>query len=95
MSPSKKLQRQQSSSYFKIKYLSSASNVKWKQAAQQKHQQIKQKLPNTIIYVGVTLDDNQSDELSSMMENIKEQCHNKLDKLFQKTDATKSIGENM
>ena len=34
-------------------------------------------------YVDVTLDDNQSDELSSMMEKIEEQCHNELDKLMQ------------
>ena len=90
VSPSKKLQRQQPSSHFKVNYLSPASALKRKQAAQQERSADKAKITK-YESLEVTLDDDQSDELSSVIDKIEEQHQDELDKVIREADARLSV----
>ena len=95
MSPSKKLQRQQPSSHFKIKYVSPASRIKRKQAVQRERSADKVKLAK-YDHLDITLDDDQSDELCGVIERIEDQCHDELGKLFGEADAkSRCTGETL
>jgi len=78
MNPSKKLQRQQPSSWFKLKYLSPASTVKQKQATQRERSADKAKLAR-YDHLDVMLDDDQNNELNSVVERNEEHCNDELD----------------
>ena len=95
VSPSKKLQRQQPSSHFKVKYLSPASALKRRQAAQQERSADKAKITK-YESLDVTLNDDQSDELSSVIDKIEEQHQDELDMVFREADArSKCVGDSL
>lgn len=69
--------------------------MKRRQAAQQERSADKAKITK-YENLEVTLDDDQSDELSSVIDKIEEQHQNELDKVFQEADArSKCIGDSL
>jgi len=95
VSPSKKLERQQPFSWFKLKYLLPASTLKQKKATQQERSADKAKLAR-YSHLDDTLDDDQNNELNSVVKRIEEHCNDELDKVFQEAGAkSKHIGNSM
>jgi len=95
VSPTRKLQRQQPSSRFKLKYLSPASTDKRKRATQRERSADKSKLAK-YEHLDVNLDDDQNDEWNSVIEQIEEQYNGELEKVFQEADArSKQTGSRM
>ena len=85
VSPARKVAWQQSSSHFKLKYLSPLSTAARKKAAQTERSADKAKLAKHE-ELDVPLDDDQSDELCDVIKRIEETCPNELDKIFQEGD---------
>ena len=92
VSPSRRASRQLPSSSFKLKYLSPISLVKRKQATQKERSSDKSKLARFIDFV--TVDDEQSDELTKVMEKIEETCTSELEEVFKDADSY-SCGESV
>ena len=91
VSPARKVARQQSSSHFKLKYLSPLSTAARKKAAQKERSADKAKLAKHE-ELDVPLDDDQSDELCDVIKRIEETCPNELDKIFQEGDD-RAVGD--
>ena len=92
-SPARRIARQQPSSSFKLKYLSPASIAKQKKATQMERSADKAKLAK-YDDLDVTLDDEQSDELSSIMSKIEESSVDELSKIFEEADGY-SVGDSV
>ena len=86
VSPARKVARQKPSSHFKIKYLSPASAAARKKATQIERSVDKAKLARHED-TELLLDDEQSEELSNVMEKIEETCPDKLQEIFQEGDT--------
>ena len=93
VSPARRIARQQPSSSFKLKYLSPASIVKRKKATQMERSADKAKLAKCDD-LEVTLDDEQSGELSSIISKIEETSADELDKIFKEADGC-SVGDSI
>lgn len=85
ISPGQKVARLQSSSHFKLKYLSPASVAARKKVTQMERSTDKAKLAK-YEELELPLDDEQSDELCNVMKMIEETCPDELDKIFQEGD---------
>ena len=93
VSPPRRIASQQPSSSFNFKYLSPASTIKRKKDTQMERSADKAKLAKCDD-LEVTLDDEQSDELSSIMSNIEETSADELDKIFKEADGC-SAGDSI
>ena len=85
VSPSRRIARQQPPSSFKLKYLSPASVAKRKKAAQKERSADKAKLAR-YTELEVTLDDEQSNELTNVVNRIEEANADELEKIFNEAD---------
>ena len=93
VSPARRIARQQPSSSFKLKYLSPASVAQRKKATQTERSADKTKLARCA-ELEVTLDDEQSDELTNIMNKIEEANEDELEKIFNEADEH-SVGESI
>jgi len=93
VSPSKRTARQQPSSSFKPQYLSPASAAQRKKATQRERSADKAKLARCA-ELEVTLDDEQSDELTNIMNRIEEGSTDELEKIFNEADEH-LVGESI
>lgn len=92
VSPSRRASRQLPSSSFKLKYLSPMSLVKQKQTTQKERSSDKSKLARFVDFV--TVDDEQSDKLTKVMEKIEGTCMSELEEVFKDADSH-SCGESV
>ena len=90
VSPARRLKRQQPSSRFKLKYLSPASTLKCKAAAQKERSNDKAKL-SSLTEFDVTLEDDQSDEVIDIIKRIKQDCPDELQSAFEEADGHSSV----
>ena len=81
VSPSKRSSRQLPSSSFKLKYMSPNSVTKRKQAAQKERTRDKAHIAR--LNHDITLEDEQSDEVSQVMQTIESQVSKELDEVLQ------------
>jgi len=93
VSPSRKIARQKPSSSFKLKYLSPASVAQRKKATQRERSADKAKLAR-VAELDVSLDEDQSDELTNTMKHIEEANQDELEKIFKEADEH-SVGESI
>jgi len=86
VSPARRLKRQLPSSRYKEKYLSPLSRTKRKAAAQKERSNDKAKLAR-LIELDITLEDDQSDEVSEVLQTIEQKCSKELASILQEADA--------
>ena len=89
VSPARRLKRQQPSSRYKLKYLSPASLRKRKAATQKERSNDKAKLSRLSEY-DITLEDDQSDEVSEVLQTIEQKCSEELHAVLKEADAHSS-----
>ncbi|XP_065908252.1 uncharacterized protein [Dysidea avara] len=83
------LKRQQPSSRYKLKYLSPASIHKRKAATQKERSNDKAKL-SRLSEFDITLENDQSDEVSEVLQTIEQQCSEELHSILKEADAHSS-----
>lgn len=83
VSPTKRAKRQLPSSHFKLKYLSPKSVTKRKQATQQERTRDKAKIGKGDR--DIVLEDDQSDEVSQIIQTIENKAAGELEEVFQET----------
>ena len=89
VSPGTRLKRQQPSSRYKLKYLSPASIRKRKAATQKERSNDKAKL-SRLSEFDITLEDDQSDEVSEVLQTIEQQCSEELHSILKEADTHSS-----
>ena len=80
-SPSKKVKRQSSSSHAKLSYMSPSSQLQRKDN-QKKEKYIMNRKLNNYEETELSLDDEQNDEMSSLVSTIEREHSDELEKLF-------------
>ena len=86
VSPSKRLKRQHPSSSFRLKYLSPARTTK-RRTATQKEPSLDKAKACRLSEFDITLEDNQSDEVSEIVSAIEEKCLEELESILNKADT--------